>query len=275
MVFLAFYTTQVYSFAYLCPLAFVKLFNYMDRLLRKISRWFLDGIFVFIPLAITLSIIAYPLNYVSDWVASFFDQIFGFFLTDIENKSTENALFTFLKRFINENHVQILQKIGKLPYSNLFAAAIALTFLGMLVSNVFIKSWVRFLEKLILRIPGFNLIYSYVKESTSAFIGRFNEPVIVMINPTYNIQKIGFITQKNIGKLGTSNKQVAVYLPHSYSFSGELFFFAEKDIKVLKMSSTEAWKLILSGGLAEVKPLSLRNKNNKLVNKKNITKRAR
>ena len=226
----------------------------MDHFLRKISRWFLDGIFAFIPLAITLSIIAYPLNYVSDWVASFFDQIFSFFLTDIENQQAENAAFTFLKRFINENHVQILQRIGKLPYSNLIAAAIALTFLGMLVSNVLIKSWVRFLEKLILKIPGFNLIYSYVKESTSAFIGKFNKPVIVTINARRNIQKVGFITQEDMGPLGTSDSKVAVYLPHSYSFSGELLFFPKKDIKLLNMSSTEAWKLILSGGLAEVKP---------------------
>lgn len=227
----------------------------MDYFLRKISRWFLDGIFAFIPLAITLSIIAYPLNYVSDWVASFFNQIFGFFLTDVENQQTENAAFTFLKRFINENHVQTLQKIGKLPYSNLLAAAIALIFLGMLVSNVVIKSWVRFSERLILKIPGFNLIYSYVKESTSAFIGKFNKPVIVTINATHNIQKIGFITQEDMGTLGTSDAKVAVYLPHSYAFSGELFFFAKKDIKLLNMSSTEAWKLVLSGGLAEVKPL--------------------
>lgn len=232
----------------------------MDRFLRKISRWFSDGIFAFIPLAVTLSLIAYPLNYVSDWVASFFDQIFGFFLTGVECKGAENAAFTFLKRFMNEDHVQVLQRIGKLPYSNLLAAAMALTFLGMLVSNVLIKSWVRFLERLILRIPGFNLIYSYVKESTSAFIGKFDKPVIVTINATQNIQKIGFITQEDMGTLGTPDIKVAVYLPHSYSFSGELFFFAKQEIKLLNMSSTEAWKLILSGGLAEVKPLPRRRK---------------
>lgn len=227
----------------------------MDHFLRKISRWLSDGIFAFIPFAITLSLIAYPLNYVSAWVSSFFNQIFGFFLTDIENQEAENAAFTFLKRFINEHYVQILQRIGKIPYSNLLAAAIVLIFLGMLVSNVLIKSWVRFLERLILKIPGFNLIYSYVKESTSAFIGKFNKPVMVTMNATQNIHKIGFITQEDMVALGASNTKVAVYLPHSYSFSGELFFFAKEDIKLLKMSSTEAWKLILSGGLAEVKPL--------------------
>lgn len=230
----------------------------MDHFLRKLSRWFLDGIFAFIPFAITLSLICYPLNFLSGWVASFFDQIFGFFLTDSEYNHTENALFTLLKRYMNENHVQILQTIGKIPYSNLLAAALALTFLGMLVSNVLIKSWVRFLERLILSIPGLNLLYSYVKESTSAFIGKFNKPVIVTINPEYNIQKIGFITQEDVRHLGTSSRKVAVYLPHSYSFSGELFLFARKDIKLLNINSTEAWKLILSGGLAEVKPISTR-----------------
>ena len=37
------------------------------------------------------------------------------------------------------------------------------------------------------------------------------------------LEKLGFITQEDVSKLGVEGDKVAVYFPHSYNFSGELF----------------------------------------------------
>ena len=47
-----------------------------------------------------------------------------------------------------------------------------------------------------------------------------------------------------------SESQVAVYLPHSYAFSGNLFIVDKENITPLNASSAEVMKFIVSGGVA-------------------------
>ena len=46
---------------------------------------------------------------------------------------------------------------------------------------------------------------------------------------------------------------VAVYIPKSYAFTGELFFVPRKNVRLIKgLSSTDAMKFAISGWVAEV-----------------------
>lgn len=104
------------------------------------------------------------------------------------------------------------------------------------------------------RLPLVKVIYTAVKDLMSAFVGekqRFREPVLVTVNRDSGLKKLGFITQQDLSHLGLKD-QVAVYLPHSYNFSGNLFVVRADAIEPLPISGAEAMKFIVSGGVAEV-----------------------
>jgi uncharacterized membrane protein len=62
---------------------------------------------------------------------------------------------------------------------------------------------------------------------------------------------MGFITQEDLELLG--HKQlIAVYLPHAYAFSGNLFIVEKDLIQPVEISAAEAMKFIVSGGITHI-----------------------
>jgi uncharacterized membrane protein len=86
----------------------------------------------------------------------------------------------------------------------------------------------------------------------SAFVGkekRFNKPVRVLVNPAANIEKLGFLTEDDMSKLDEKGK-VAVYFPHSYNFSGELFIVPADQVKPVNIDPVQMMKFIVSAGVS-------------------------
>jgi uncharacterized membrane protein len=113
-----------------------------------------------------------------------------------------------------------------------------------------------YMERWIEKAPLVKLIYSSVKDLVNAFVGekrRFNKPVLVKIDKDSDISRIGFITQEQMTDLGLGTQMVAVYLPFSYSFAGELIIVPRENIRSLNTSGTDAMKFIISGGVTEIK----------------------
>jgi uncharacterized membrane protein len=104
------------------------------------------------------------------------------------------------------------------------------------------------------RVPLVKVIYTAVKDLMQAFVGekqRFSEPVLVTINRSTGLKKLGFVTQRDLSQLGLTD-HVAVYLPHSYNFSGNLFIVSAESVQPLDVSGTEAMKFIVSGGVTDL-----------------------
>jgi uncharacterized membrane protein len=99
--------------------------------------------------------------------------------------------------------------------------------------------------------PFLKVIYSALNDLFSAFVGKerkFNKPVLVLVNPVSNLEKLGFLTEDDLTKLDVTDK-VAVYFPHSYNFSGELFIVPKDQVKPLNINPAEAMKFIVSAGI--------------------------
>lgn len=77
---------------------------------------------------------------------------------------------------------------------------------------------------------------------------KFTKPVLVKIRTNPEIFQIGFITQKDLSKLGFTDK-VAVYLPHSYAVSGVLVIVDNENVSMLDMNPSDAMKMAVSGGM--------------------------
>ncbi|MDH5609416.1 MAG: hypothetical protein OEY56_08050, partial [Cyclobacteriaceae bacterium] len=60
--------------------------------------------------------------------------------------------------------------------------------------------------------------------------------------------KPGFVTQDDLSD-SNLEEYIAVYLPHSYNFSGNLFFVKKSKIIPLTGSNSEIMKYIVSAGI--------------------------
>jgi uncharacterized membrane protein len=96
------------------------------------------------------------------------------------------------------------------------------------------------------------MIYTSVKDLIDAFVGDkkgFKKPVSVTLLPGSNVQVIGFVTSESLNNLGLSDC-VAVYLPQSYNFAGNLIIVPKEQITPLSADSADIMKFVISGGIA-------------------------
>lgn len=142
----------------------------------------------------------------------------------------------------------------KYPGSGILIILISITAIGYIGSTLIAKPIVEFFEKLLNRLPLVRIIYSSVKDLISAFVGdkkKFSQPVLVTINKGSDLQKLGFITQEDLSTIGIKEK-IAVYLPHSYNFSGDLYIVPKENVVLIQNSGADIMKFIVSGGVTSV-----------------------
>lgn len=124
--------------------------------------------------------------------------------------------------------------------------------LGFFFSTVVPQSFLKFTESIMRRIPLVSLIYYSIKDLILAFVGdkkKFNQPVLVTMYKDTGIKKIGFITQTDLSHLNIQ-EHVAVYMPLSYSLSGELFIVPTENLTLIHASATDVMKMVISGGVS-------------------------
>ena len=127
-----------------------------------------------------------------------------------------------------------------------------ITVLGFLGSTIIAQPIIAYFTKFIEKAPLVKTIYSSIKDLVSAFVGkkkRFDRPVLVKVNKDSNLEKLGFITQNDLRNFGIEGDKVAVYLPHSYAFSGNLFVISKENVTPINASSADVMKFIVSGGV--------------------------
>jgi uncharacterized membrane protein len=140
--------------------------------------------------------------------------------------------------------------------AGLLILIISITLVGLL-TKLFFFDWVmNALEHLFNTSPVTKVIYSSLKDLFSAFVGdkkkMFSQPVMVMLFKEAGIQKLGFITKQDLEIIGVKG-MAAVYFPHSYNFSGNLYLVPKENITVLHdFPAADAMKFIVSGGVTEI-----------------------
>ncbi|MBS4062296.1 MAG: DUF502 domain-containing protein [Bacteroidetes bacterium] len=163
------------------------------------------------------------------------------------------AIFDWIDGLLIDYLDEILKR--HIPGLGILVLLLAITLIGMLGSTLFFKPFMVYFDYLMTRAPLVKIIYTSVKDLVSAFVGqkkRFNEPVLVKIGKGYDLEKIGFITNKDLSFLGIPEQKVAVYLPHSYAWSGNLFIVPAENIRPIDASATEVMKFIISAGVTNL-----------------------
>ncbi len=140
-----------------------------------------------------------------------------------------------------------------IPGLGMLILVTSITFFGYLGSTLLVRSVFDLTESFISRLPLISSIYTSFKDLMVAFVGdkkKFDKPVLVTINREARLYKLGFVTQNDLTGMNLPGS-IAVYVPHSYNFSGDMFILPKDAVTpVVDISSAEVMKFIVSGGVA-------------------------
>lgn len=140
-----------------------------------------------------------------------------------------------------------------IPGLGFLVTIVLITLLGFLASTVLTRSVLGYIEQIFERLPFVRLLYGSTRDLVNAFVGekrRFDSPVLVTFAPGSGIRAVGFVTQRSLGRLGLDGS-VAVYLPHSYTFAGNLLIVPAAQVEPLSAEAAEALAFVVSGGVTE------------------------
>jgi len=196
-------------------------------LVIKIRDTFLTGLFVFIPIAITIWIVVWLLSFVN------------------------NLILPYLR---------YLLPIPDIPGVGILVTILLVFITGLIAQNYFGKKLISLWDSLINRIPLVRSIYIATKQLMENLFnskgkGKFKEAVLVEF-PRKGMLSIGFVANK----IQIDGKTYyLVYIPTAPNpTSGYTIFVEESEVKHTDLTVEEATKIILSGGLVskdKIKPL--------------------
>lgn len=145
----------------------------------------------------------------------------------------------------------------RFPGLGLVVTVAAITLIGFLATNFATRWAFGIAEGVFRRLPLVKLLYTALRDLVEAFVGdrkRFDKPVLVRLDDDAGIAVVGFLTREDLAEAGIRDR-VAVYVPQSYNFAGNLIVVPRERITTLSLDSRTAMTLIVSGGVSgEIEP---------------------
>lgn len=192
-------------------------FNYW---MKKLTSYFLQGLLYSTPIGLTIYVI-----------------IFAFGLVDSILKPPIESILKL--------HI---------PGLGVLLMIILITLVGIVGQSFVAQPIKAAIERLLQRAPLLHMVYTSIRDFMEAFVGKekkFNQPVSILINRDPEILRFGFITSHDLSEIGCKGK-VAVYIPLSYGFMGELLIVPTESVKPVNIPAGEMMKFIVSGGVTRV-----------------------
>ncbi|MEJ2182322.1 MAG: DUF502 domain-containing protein [Nitrospirota bacterium] len=140
----------------------------------------------------------------------------------------------------------------EIPGVGILVTILAITLIGFIASNFVTRTVLSWVDQLMRKLPLVKLIYTSLKDLIEAFVGdkrRFNRPVAVTLAPGSSMQVLGFVTAESLDALGMK-ECVAVYLPQSYNFAGNLIVVPREQVRPVAADSGDVMAFIVSGGVS-------------------------
>lgn len=197
---------------------------------KKIIQYFLQGLLIIAPLAITIYAIYWVISTVDGWVPIFREVV----------KDAQGNIVGYEVKNYGLGFLIILVAIITIGYLSSF-------FIQSKLFNLFD----RWLEKT----PGIKFIYTSTRDFFEAFAGdkkRFNKAVLANVF-SEDVWIVGFLTDEEMHKFDLGADKVAVYVPQAYNFAGQLYILPRDKVKrINNISSGEAMKYAVTGGVVDL-----------------------
>jgi uncharacterized membrane protein len=197
---------------------------------KKVVQYFLQGLLIIAPLAITIYSIYWVVSTVDAWIPIFREPV----------KDAQGRVIGYEVKNYGLGFVIIITAIIVIGY----------------LSSFFIQSRLfhlfdRWLEKT----PGIKFIYTSTRDFFEAFAGnkrKFNKAVLANVFSD-EVWIVGFLTDDEMAKFDMGSDKVAVYVPQAYNFAGQLYILPRERIKKIEhITSGEAMKYAVTGGVVDL-----------------------
>ena len=229
-------------------------------MLARLRTSFLTGIVVIAPVALTIWLIWSVIGWFDGFVLPFVPDAYR----------PEEILNTIFGYDLKLN----IRGVGVVVFL-VFA-----TLVGWLAKGLIGRSFIKYAENLVNRMPVVRSFYSGIKqiaETVFAQKERSFEKACMIEYPRKGIWAIGFISTTAKGEIADRNSSngpmVSVFVPTTPNpTSGFLLFFPKKDIIELDMSIEDAAKLVISAGL--VYPPAKKAAQKDKIYKSHVSKKA-
>ncbi|MCW5916917.1 MAG: DUF502 domain-containing protein [Ferruginibacter sp.] len=191
---------------------------------RKVFQYFLQGILIIAPLAVTIYALYFVVTTIDSWL----------------------PIFTY-KDQLGVVHVQ--------NYGIGLLIIISVIILIGYFSSFFITGRIlSFMDKIMERAPGIKHIYSTTKDFFEAFAGdkkKFTQNVLANVDDN-DVWRLGFVTRDDMADFGLDG-YVSVYIPMAYSVAGNVYIIPRSRVKpITHISSAQTMKFAVSGGVTDI-----------------------
>ncbi|RUO29426.1 hypothetical protein CWE12_09250 [Aliidiomarina sedimenti] len=196
--------------------------------MRKLSRFIVRGLFIILPLVITIELVRWLLMTIESWLSPTLEAFVPahWYIPGM-------ALLAFLT---------ICALIGFTAYSRRGA-----------------RLW-KIPGRILAHIPGVSQVYGIIQDLFEVMSGEnFEDESVVMVKmPNSEIEMIGIVTKKGTDQNDKiadllDEEQLAVFLPMAYNVGGYMIMVPKSYTRNLSMKPAEALQLVLSGGLGSKK----------------------
>jgi len=207
--------------------------------LKDIRNNIITGIFIVIPLGVTIwfGIIAFV--FLTNWAKAILD------------------ILPITEAYKNSSFLSIIVRI-----SSLFILTAFLYSIGYIAKYTVGKKFISYTDKLMMKMPMLKTVYSTVSQIMDTIKSSKTEmftQVVMFEYPRKGIYSLGFITNKNVSPKISEKLQkevVAVFLPTTPNPTSGFFLLVPKDECILlNIRIDEAMKIIISGGALQPKLL--------------------
>ena len=198
--------------------------------MTRLRNYFLTGIIVTAPLAITAYLVVTVIGWVDAWVKPYIPA-----------------------RYNPDTYLDFT-----IPGVGLIFALLLITFIGFVTANFVGRSIVRFGERLLNRMPLVRNIYKGLKQIFETVLANRSElfnKVALFEYPRKGSWSIVFIAKQQETEINTAlstehSRTIAVFRPITPNVTtGYLLFVDERDLIPLSMSVEDAAKMLISAGL--------------------------
>jgi uncharacterized membrane protein len=191
---------------------------------RKLLQYFLQGLLILAPVAITIYTLFFVVTTIDSWLPIF--------------QYKDEAGIPHVRNY-GLGFVIILVVVVVIGYFSSFFIT------GRIVS---------FMDKVMQKTPGLKHIYGTTRDFFEAFAGdkkKFTQNVLANVDDN-DVWRMGFITKDDMSDFGLQD-YVAVYIPMAYSVAGNVYIIPKNRIKpITNITSAQTMKFAVSGGVTDV-----------------------
>lgn len=180
--------------------------------MTRLLNYFLRGLVVVVPLALTIYVCAVIFTTIDSWLGLPIRGV-GFLITLVLIVVVGALASSFVTRSLISALDNLLER---------------LPFVRLLYSS------------------AKDMLNAFVGEKR-----RFDKPVLVAVSNDRAVKVLAFLTSDSLSSLGLAD-QVTVYMPQSYGFAGHILVVPADRVERIDADAAEVMAFIISGGVTQV-----------------------